>query len=83
MRDKGIIVLTAVVSLGMIVASLLASTMQRMVVIPVTIVSVIFLIILLAQNQKISHLTEKLEQIVFIVTLIIIAISFAVLYKPM
>lgn len=83
MNDKGIIVLTALVSLGMIIASFLASSMQRMVVIPVTIVNVIFLIILLAQNQKISHLSEKIEQIVFIVTLIIIAISFAFLYKPM
>ncbi|MGL4670513.1 MAG: hypothetical protein ACRCVG_07995 [Methanobacteriaceae archaeon] len=82
-NDKGIIILSSLVAMGMVIASFLASSLQQMIIIPVTIVSIVFLILLIAQNPKIAHLTEKLEQIVFIITLLIIAISFALLYKPM
>jgi energy-converting hydrogenase A subunit K len=83
-KEKDFIVLASFVALGVIIASGLAGVIQRWEVFPVTIFGfIMFPLILLQNKEKFAHITENLENIVFIVTLIIIAISFAVLYKPM
>lgn len=83
-NEKDFIVLTSFVAGGIIITSVLAAFLQRWEVLPVTIFSIIiFPLILLQTKEKIVHLTENLENIVFIITLFVIIIGFIVLYKPM
>ncbi|MBZ9571332.1 hypothetical protein KQY27_07215 [Methanobrevibacter sp. TMH8] len=83
-NEKDFIVLTSFVAGGIIIASGLAAVLQRWEVIPVTIFAIIiFPLILLQSKKKIVHLTENLENIIFIITLFVIIIGFIVLYKPM
>ena len=82
-QEKDMIILTALVATGIIIASGLAAFLQWMVVIPVTIVGVLFAIILLLQNRdKAVHLSEALEKWAFIIALIFFIVAFIVLYKP-
>jgi energy-converting hydrogenase A subunit K len=83
-KEKDFIVLVSLVAVGIIIASGLAMLIQRWVVFPVTLFGIVMFPLALLQNkEKFTHITENLENIVFIVTLFIIAISFIVLYKPM
>jgi len=82
--EKDFIILTSFVAGGIIIASGLAAVFQRWEVIPVTLfAAIMFPLILLQTKKKFAHISENLENIVFIITLIVIAISFIVLYKPM
>ncbi|RBQ23801.1 hypothetical protein ALNOE001_06900 [Candidatus Methanobinarius endosymbioticus] len=83
-KEKDFIILVSLVAIGIIIASGLTVIIQRWEVIPVTIFAIImFPLILLQNTEKFTHITENLENIVFIITLAIIVISFIVLYKPM
>jgi len=83
-KEKDFIILTSLVAIGIIIASGLTVVLQRWEVIPVTIFAfIMFPLILLQNKKKFIHLAENLESIVFIITLIIIALGFIVLYKPM
>jgi len=83
-KEKDFIVLTSCVAIGVILASGFAAVLQRGVVIPVTIFGIImFSLILLQNKEKFAHKIENLENIVFIITLVIIIISFIMLFKPM
>ncbi|MCK9150735.1 hydrogenase [Methanobacterium alcaliphilum] len=82
-EEKDIIFLTALVALGVVLASGLAAFLQWMVVIPVTIVGIIFtVIIMLQQRDKAVHFSEILEKWAFIIALILFIVAFIVLYKP-
>ncbi|MEA4957243.1 hypothetical protein SDC9_08453 [bioreactor metagenome] len=83
-KEKDFIVLTSCVAIGIIIASGLAVVIQRWEVIPVTIFGfLMFPLILLQNKEKFAHITENLENIVFMITLVIIIVSFILLYKPM
>lgn len=83
-KEKDFIVLVSLVTVGVIIASGLTMIIQRCEVFPVVLFGIImFLLVLLQNKEKFAHITENLENIVFIITLFIIAISFIVLYKPM
>lgn len=83
-KEKDFIVLVSLVALGAVVANGLNMMIQRWEVFPVTIFGIVmFPLIFLQNKEKFVHITENLENIVFILTLFIIAISFIILYKPM
>lgn len=83
-KEKDFIVLVSLVAIGVVIASGITMLIQRWEVFPVVIFGIImFPLILLQNKEKFAHITENLENIIFIVTLFIIAISFLVLYKPM
>lgn len=82
-KEKDLIILTSIVAFGIIVASGLTVILQINVVAPVAIFGIImFPLVLLQSRKKFIHITENLEKIIFFITLFIIAISFAILYKP-
>ncbi len=82
-EEKDIIFLTALVAAGVIIVSGLAAFLQWMVVIPVTIVGIIFTILILLQHRdKAVHFSESIEKGAFIVALIFFIVAFIVLYKP-
>lgn len=82
-KEKDFIVLTSFITFGVIVASLLPTILQIGVAAPVAIFAIImFPLVLLQTRKKFIHITENLEKVVFFVTLLIIAISFVILYKP-
>lgn len=83
-KEKDFIVLVSFVAIGVAIASGITMIIQRWEVFPVFVFGVIMFPLALLQNkEKFAHITENLENIVFIVTLFIITISFIVLYKPM
>ncbi|OQD59233.1 energy-converting hydrogenase A, subunit K [Methanobrevibacter arboriphilus JCM 13429 = DSM 1125] len=83
-KEKDFVVLTSCMAIGVILASGFAAVLQRWLVLPVTIFGIImFSLILLQNKEKFAHITENLENIVFMITLIIIIISFIILFKPM
>lgn len=83
-KEKDFIVLSSFVAGGVIIASGLAAVLQRWEVLPVTIFGfIMFPLVLLQTKEKFAHITENLENIIFVVTLIIIILGFIVLYKPM
>ncbi|KZX16586.1 hypothetical protein MBCUT_07400 [Methanobrevibacter cuticularis] len=82
-KEKDLVVLTSLVAIGIIVASGLAATLQTMIVFPVALFGLVMFPLLWIQTTKKGvHLAENLEKIVFLLTLFIIAISFAILYVP-
>ncbi|MFB2623848.1 energy-converting hydrogenase A, subunit K [Methanothermobacter marburgensis] len=81
--EKGLTVLTALVAGGVIIVSLLAAIMQRISVIPVTVLAAIFVVLLLmAGSERVSELSEELERAAFFAVLAFFIISFLVLYRP-
>jgi energy-converting hydrogenase A subunit K len=82
-KEKDLILLISFVAIGVIIASGLVVVFQTIVVIPVLIFGIImFPLILLQNKKKFIHLAENLEKVIFFITLVIIAVSFAILYKP-
>jgi len=76
-------VLTSLIALGVFILGLVVTLVQSFSILPIAILGIIFLILILLQYyNKVNHITENLEKIVFIITLILIAISFIYLYKP-
>jgi len=82
-KEKDFIILISFVVFGVIIASVLPTILQMSVVAPVAIFGIIvFPLVLLQNRKKFVHISENLEKVIFFITLFIIAISFAILYKP-
>ena len=81
--EKGMRVLTSLVALGIFVVAGLAAFYQSVLALPLAIIGLIFVPFILVQNkEKYAHLAENLEKIAFIITFLIICITFICLYKP-
>ena len=82
-KEKDFIVLISIATFGVLIASVLPTVLHVGVVAPVAIFAFIMFPLVLMQNKKkFVDISENLEKIVFIITLCIIAASFAILYKP-
>jgi len=82
-KEKDFIVLISIATFGVLVASVLPTVFHLSIVAPVAIFAIImFPLVLLQYKKKFIDISENLEKIVFIITLFAIAISFAILYKP-
>jgi energy-converting hydrogenase A subunit K len=84
-KENGFIALISLVIIGIIIVTALATILQEWtILLPLAILAIIILPLALLQNKKsFAHITERIENIVFIVTLAIIAISFILLFKPL
>lgn len=83
MADKELIILSSFLTIGIIIISSLVYIFQSSLGLPILILAVILLALLLFLKEgKITSIVENLEKLAFIVTLIIIIISFIILYKP-
>ena len=81
--EKGMRVLTSLVALGIFIVAGLAAYFQSILALPLAIIGIIFVPFILMQNtEKSAHLAENLEKIAFIITFLIICITFIILYKP-
>ena len=82
-KEKDFIVLIAIATFGVFVASVLPTVLHMNIVAPVAIFGIImFPLVLLQSRKKFVNIAENLEKFVFILTLLIIAVSFVFLYKP-
>jgi len=83
-KEKDFVLLTSLLAVGIIIVTGLAVVLQRWEVLPVTIFGLImFPLIVLQTKKKFANITENIENVVFIITLVVIAIGFIMLYKPM
>ena len=83
-NERNFTILTSLLAVAIIIVSGLAAVLHRWEVLPVVIFGLImFPLIVLQNKEKFAHLIENIENIVFIITLAIIAIGFIMLYKPM
>jgi len=83
-NEKDFVLLVSLLAVGITIVSGLAVVLQRWEVLPVTIFGLImFPLIMLQTKKKFVHITENIENVVFIITLAVIAIGFIMLYKPM
>ncbi len=83
MKEKDLLMFITIVAAGWILVSLLAATLQWMIVIPVTVMAIISTILFAIQVKKeMQHLTVLFEKIAFFATLIFFIIAFIVLYRP-
>ena len=81
--EKGMRVLTSLVALGIFIVAGLAAIYQSILALPLAIIGIVFDPFKLMQNkEKNAHLAENLEKIAFIITFLIICITFICLYKP-
>jgi hypothetical protein len=82
-KETDIIILASFLSVGIILLSAVVVIWERIVVLPILLLGIVFLILTLLQvNPKIAHTSENLEKFFFILTLLIISASFIILYKP-
>lgn len=82
--EKGMIVLTALVAVGILVVTGITCYFHSMLVLPVAIIGLIFIPFIILQDKILfSHLAEKLEHIAFFITLAVIIVGFILIYKPM
>ncbi|KZX12593.1 hypothetical protein MBCUR_10040 [Methanobrevibacter curvatus] len=82
-NENDFILLTSFVAIGIIVLGLIVSLYDSVTILPIFILGIIlFVLILLQRYHRINHITENIEKIVFIGTLIFIIISLIFLYKP-
>ena len=81
--EKGMRILTSLVALGIFIVAELAAYFQSILALPLAIIGLIFVPFILIQNsEKNAHLAENLEKIAFIITFLVICITFICLYKP-
>ena len=81
--EKGMRVLTSLVALGIFIVAGLAALYQSVLALPLAVIGLIFVPFILMQNsEKYAHLAENLEKTAFIITFLIICITFICLYKP-
>ena len=81
--EKGMRILTSLVALGIFIVAGLAAYFQSILALPLVIIGLIFVPFILIQNsEKNAHLAENLEKIAFIITFLVICITFICLYKP-
>ena len=82
-NEIGMRVLTSLVALGIFIVAGLAALYHSILALPLAIIGLIFVPFILMQNsEKSAHLAENLEKIAFIITFLIICITFVCLYKP-
>lgn len=82
-NEKGMLVLTSLVAVGIFVVAAIAAYLQSIVVWPLIVIGLIFIPLILLQDRvKFSHLAEKLEIIAFVITLAVIIIGFLIVYTP-
>ncbi|MDD1774387.1 MAG: hydrogenase [Methanobacterium sp.] len=82
-KEKDTLFLMALAAFGAVLASTLATFLQLIIVIPLTLA--VFLIMILTfflYKKKAIHWSEKLETVAMIIVLISIIISFIYLFKP-
>jgi energy-converting hydrogenase A subunit K len=83
MKEMDTLFLMALVGVGAIIMSGLAVFKQWIIVAPLSIAVVFLAFLTLYQNRhKFNHISESLEKSAFIITLILIIISFIYLYRP-
>jgi len=81
--ENDMLLLTSFVALGIFIVSVITAYLHSILVLPLVIIGLIFVpLILLQNNEKFAHLSEKLETCAFFITLIIIIIAFIWLYAP-
>ena len=82
-QEKGVVYLTSLVAIGIIVVSVLGCLYQSMMFAPLAIIGLIFFILILLTNKgNFAHKIESLEKVFFIITFLVIVVSFILLYKP-
>lgn len=82
-NEKELRILTSLVALGVFIVAGLAAYFQSILALPLAIIGIIFVpFILMQNNEKRAHIAETLEKAAFLITLIIIILSFIYLYSP-
>jgi energy-converting hydrogenase A subunit K len=82
-KERAFIILTSLVAMGIFILGMVVTLMNSTQILPIVILGIIFSILILLQvYPKYNHISENLENIVFIVALISIITSFIYLYKP-
>ncbi|MCQ2976807.1 MAG: hypothetical protein MJ232_02225 [archaeon] len=82
-NDKGMIVLTSLVAVGIFVIAGITSYFHSMLALPIAIIGLIFIPFILLQNKvRYSNISVKLEHIMFFITLAVIIIGFILIYTP-
>lgn len=82
-NEKELRILTSLVALGVFIVAGLAAYFQSILALPLAIIGIIFVpFILMQNNEKRAHIAETLEKAAFLITLIIIILSFIYLYTP-
>ena len=82
-QEKDTLFLMALAAFGAVLASALATYLQLIIVLPLTLA--VFLIMILTYflyKKKAIHWSENLETLAMVITLIAIIISFIYLFKP-
>ena len=82
-KEKDTLFLMALTAFGAVLASTLATYLQLIIVLPLTIA--VFLIMILTYflyKKKAIHWSENLETLAMVITLIAVVISFIYLFKP-
>ncbi len=82
-NDKGVIILTSFVAVGVFLVAIISTYFQSVILWPVAIIGLLFIPLILLQSRiRFSLLAEKLEKIAFVITLAVIIIGFVVIYTP-
>ena len=82
-NEKGMLVLTSLVAVGIFVVAGIAAYFHSIVVWPLVVIGLIFIPFILLQDKvKFAHLAEKLEHIAFFITLVVIIVGFLIVYTP-
>ncbi|MDD1774416.1 MAG: hydrogenase [Methanobacterium sp.] len=82
-KEKDTLLLMALAVFGTVLASSLASYLQVIVVLPLTIA--VFLVMILTwflYKKKVIHWSEKLETLAMIIVLVSLILSFIYLFRP-
>jgi len=83
MKEQDTLFLMALVGVGAIIMSVLAVFEQWIIVVPITLAVIFLAFLIFYQNRnRLIHISESLEKIAFIVTLILFIVSFIYLYRP-
>jgi energy-converting hydrogenase A subunit K len=83
MKEQDTLFLMALVGVGAIIMSVLAVFEQWIIVVPITLAVIFLAFLIFYQNRnRLIHISESLEKIALIVTLILFVISFIYLYRP-
>ncbi|MGV8144687.1 MAG: hydrogenase [Methanothermobacter sp.] len=82
-QEKDTLFLMALAAFGAVIASGLATVLQLIVVLPLTIVVFLIMILTIFLYKKSAiHWSEKLETLAMVVVLISIILSFIYLFRP-
>ena len=82
-QEKGVIFLTALVALGIACFGVVCTLVQSLWLTPIVVMGLIFFILILLTNKgHFAHKIESLEKVFFIITFLVIVVSFILLYKP-